>query len=71
MNWEFDMRQAGLPTTPGENRERVPLAQYLRWIALASTDPQLVDRLTALARHFEDLRDGCGDPEGPELAGAA
>ena len=64
------MRQTGLPTTQGKNRERMPLAQYLRWIALASTDPQLVDRLTALARHFEDLRDGPSDPECPELVGA-
>jgi len=61
------MRQ-GLPATMGKGRERLPLAQYLRWIALASTDPQLVDRLTALARHFEDLREAHGDPE---LAGAA
>ena len=65
------MRQAGLPTTLGKSRERMPLAQYLRWIALASTDPQLVDRLTALARHFEDLREGHGDPERAGLAGAA
>ena len=65
------MRQAGLPTTLGKHREHMPLAQYLRWIALASTDPQLVHRLTALARHFEDLRDGHGDPESPEMLGAA
>lgn len=32
----------------------MPLGRYLRWIALACTDPQLVQRLTSLAQHFED-----------------
>lgn len=40
--------------TRDSKREPVPLARYLRGIALSSADTQLVYRLTAIARHFEE-----------------